>query len=102
MRNLLTVAFVLVASSSVLNAAVVKNGYRIDSYVDNTKAVTRIFNGSIMTMVCSGKLVGETVDGEIVVQEVKKIIVGGDKVVKVTLNSDLVMVEADSELSCYR
>lgn len=101
MRNLLTLA-VLLVSTSVLNAAEVKNGYRIDSYVQNEKAITTVFNGSLFTMVCSGQIYGETVDGELISKDIKKLIVGGDKVVKITLDSNEVMVEAAASLKCYR
>lgn len=101
MRKSLLAILALLTISSVAMAGEAR-GFKVRTIVANDKASVSVYNGSLFTIVCSGVLAAESLEGEIVVKEIKKLVVSGDKTAKVTLESDLVMVDAVANIKCYQ
>lgn len=95
----LLLAFALVLSS-LSSFATVNRAVKITSKVVDGNSVTRVFNGSLFTTICRGEISVLTANDEVVVKEVKKLVVRGDKVEQIIISLDDEIVDSQARLVC--
>lgn len=91
------IALSLMFASLGASAASINNAVRITSKVENGVSITRVFNGSLFATICRGEIRVLTANEEVIVKEVKKLVVSGDRIetVKVSLDQEIIASEAD-------
>lgn len=87
--------------SSLSSFAARDTGVKISSKVIDGISVTRVYNPSIFAAVCRGEIRVVTADDEVVVREVKKLVLGGDKEERLTVALDQEIVKSEAILECY-
>lgn len=92
----LTLLFASLAANATTNNAV-----KITSRIVDGKSITRIFNGSLFTTICRGEIRVLTANDEVLVKEINKLVVPGDKIKEVTVALDQEIIDSEASLSCY-
>lgn len=94
------IALTFMFASLGVSAASINNAVRITSKVENGVSITRIFNGSLFATICRGEIRVLTASEEVIVKEVKKLVVSGDRIEKVKVSLDQEIIASEAMIEC--
>lgn len=81
-------------------SASVNRAVKISSKVVDGTSITRIFNGSFFATICRGEITLLTANDEVVVRDVKKLVVGTDSIEHVVITLDQEIIDSKANLVC--